>query len=120
VEKYKGKDIFKFTGATMLGCLALTSCGSNYDSPPVIDQTNLSVDNVDDFKVERFFTPSGKMKSYVSQSDQWASDFTLSYCQGDDLIDVSGIPDRSADSFLRSPNHSACDDGRLTPEDFNN
>jgi hypothetical protein len=41
-----------------------------------------------------------------------------SFCEGNDLLDQLGAWDTAGGSISRSPNHPACDDGRLTAEDF--
>lgn len=68
------------------------------------------------FRVKTTFFSDGHMYTEVSDADHRVYGRTDSFCQGNDLREANsndGAP------VVRTENHHACDDGKLTPEDFN-
>lgn len=74
------------------------------------------------FKVEDWYTPDGKRLTYYQDVGRDINpNATASYCDGNDLVDVTRTRDDEEiyGAFKsRSVDHPACDDGRLTPSDF--
>ena len=120
LEGFRNRRMVGVGTAMLLSCVALTGC-SNSNSSPQPNGTTSSEESTDnnDFKIERHFTPSGKMITEVIFNNSYKDisiDTTYSYCEGNDLVEVSYWSD--LDNRQRSTNHPACADGKITPSDF--
>ena len=124
MEAFKNKRIIAAGTTGYFGLMALTGCSTTPEeraplAPAVItENTEAGTSYAEDFPLEREFTLSGEMVSSVivkARSGEPTPISTVwSYCMGNDLIDINTFNS----GFLRSPLHSACDDGKLKAEDF--
>jgi hypothetical protein len=108
-------------GMSLVLGLGLVACSAPETEPvPERKTTEDTVDTNVDVLIDYLYTPTGKRITDYKSNDDYRIfvDDVLSYCDGYDLIDVNDGHSAHSSSITRTPNHSACQDGRLEPEDF--
>jgi hypothetical protein len=122
------KTLNRYAAGAAGASLLLAGCGSsNYH----VDASEGSVMNTGLLIYETYLQDGHRITEYhdftskTSYVDDTSHGFepTLSYCDGHDLVDVSGFADDNTDqplasSVSRTVNDPACNDGRLSPTDF--
>lgn len=98
--------------AIAVGTISLAGCGND-------NETTSEIAKKRSVTVEYEFLNDGKRITHTSESDDDLEfQRTLSYCEGADLIDHTEILRGIGGNISRSPNHPACEDGIVGPEDF--
>lgn len=110
-ELLKSRNIAAFI-AIAAGALSLVGCGDDNDTVSEIAKKR-------SVTVEYEFLSDGKRITHARESDHDLNfQRTLSYCDGTDLMDHTELYGGIGGNISRSPDHPACEDGRLDPEDF--
>ena len=95
-----------------LGSLGLAACG---EAP---ENKDVTIEMKGNGNVSHQYLDDG---SRITKIHGRFSD-TLAYCDGDDLVEQTHhhkyMNSGSGNAIARSVDHPACDDGRLSPEDF--
>lgn len=98
-----------------ISAIALSACGGT-DTPPEPKQT----EKIENPSTQNTYYEDGTRITTFSDSENYAS--VLSYCDGPDLLEqtafMRGYKRGAGNSIERTPNHPACADGKLTPDDF--
>ncbi len=93
--------------------LALTGCGEATATPSTDHRGDLYKSNVEAV----YDSTNGTRILLFSNMGKYAA--ILEFCDGPDLVEqTQWSTGGSGNDIERSPNHPACDDGKLTPEDF--
>lgn len=107
--------------ALAAGAVLLAGCGKPEDTAPTPSelhpQSSTSLENEYDRYVQYY--PDGSRASWITFDGQRGAlngAVVVEHCDGPDL--VSMVTGHTPGDFERSASHLACNDGRLTPEDF--
>ncbi len=103
--------------ATSFGFVA---CGPRFQQPTDGKIDSQTTD--DSFSVTHDYTPEGmRITEYRNRGKYLAVDQTYAYCDGPDMVEFpagGGNKKTGTTVITRSAGHTACEDGKLKPEDF--
>lgn len=125
---FERKTTAKFIAPVFVAILGLTACGSESEpkTTPAQETETSSTGNSGDFKIYYEYTPTGKRTTTFSgpQDDGGWNKYPekIAYCEGLDFVEDTLITRYNSGaagaSSERIESHPACEDGKLTPEDF--
>lgn len=104
------------TVAGVIFCMvALSGCGGDKESTPE-ESRREAIESAAGIEAE--YLPNGnRIISYDHDNRKYAN--ILQVCEGRDLLEqTSALGKTSGNAIFRSVGHPACEDGMLTPEDF--
>jgi len=99
----------------IVGGLLLSACGGNSETPKSNTHENVTEQQPGVWSVTAKYLPNG-MRELVFNNVGPLYPNIIEFCDGKDLVEESAVS--GAVSIDRTPNHIACSDGKLTPDDF--
>lgn len=111
----------RLIGFGLAASIGVTACGApSSQRPSEAGVSQVGVQEAGEggahgFQAKTVFFSDGHMYTEISDADHRVYGRTDSFCQGNDLREATG---NDGAAVLRYENHHACDDGKLTPEDF--
>ncbi len=101
-----------------LFAIALTGCSGDNDRTPPTPEERAQEAERKALGTDAEYLPNGnRLITYRNDELGEYSDI-LQSCDGLDLLEQTDDNGRSGNASSRSVDHPACEDGRLTPEDF--
>ena len=125
IQPFKQNLLRNMATFSLLGSAGLTLSGCGGNTPTSLSQNPTPEKTTVSYIVHQEYLPDGKRVTRIDSSDQdiieqYAQHAPIvAYCDGTDLVEATFFNnDYDINTSDRTPNFKGCDDGKLTPSDF--